>query len=222
MNDPVTHAGVGYDLSISGDATHGYLATFRALSKTGEDIPIVVPKFPPPQRVKNGDTIFLELMASPDGSQRVVDYIQVVLDAPDPRPAVSGAALRDFTLDDGPVTFDTSGMTVWVDGQRWTGMGGLTVKPGSTFWMAVPGAGRYVLSLMPHPGMVKSGAVLDHVISFQDGGHTYEARFLSPIAGSGKAWNLYIAHDAAYSPKADMKDAMDCGIDRYENLVRGQ
>ena len=36
---------------------------------------LVLPKYPPPQVIESGDTIALDLLASPDGKQKVVDYI---------------------------------------------------------------------------------------------------------------------------------------------------
>ena len=86
MNDPASGASFGYDLSIPGDALHGYQAVFQPLTKAGDSSRLIVPKFPPPQTVKDGDTISLDLMASPDGTQRVVDYIQVSM------PGVSSAS----------------------------------------------------------------------------------------------------------------------------------
>jgi hypothetical protein len=77
MNDPVSGGSFGYDFSIAGDPAHGYQAVFQPLTKAGESARQIVPKFPPPQPVKDGDTISLDLMASPDGTQRIVDYIQV-------------------------------------------------------------------------------------------------------------------------------------------------
>lgn len=77
MNDPASGGSLGYDLSIPGDALHGYQAMFQPLTKAGDSSRLIVPKFPPPQPVKDGDTISLDLMASPDGTRRIVDYIQV-------------------------------------------------------------------------------------------------------------------------------------------------
>jgi hypothetical protein len=76
-----------------------------------------------------------------------------------------------------------------------------------------------VLSLAPHAGFLKSGAVRDNVISFQDGGQEYEVRFMRPIAGRGKAWNLYVLHDPAYLPDPQSRNTASCGADRLDNLL---
>jgi hypothetical protein len=36
---------------------------------------LVLPKYPPPQIIESGDTIALDLLVSPDGKQKVVDYL---------------------------------------------------------------------------------------------------------------------------------------------------
>ncbi len=223
---------LGYDLTITGDATAGFRAVFRPptrqpLTIDGRPKPNVTsPKFPPAQSVRDGDVIALELMVSPDGSRRLIDYIRISMQRPEP-PAPSGAVEpRDFTIDDGPVTYDASRMTVWINGvkqgvrtsfnaNRIIGAGSL----GATFWVAFPSRGRYILSLVPHEGLVKAGVARDNVLQFQDSGVQYEVRFMSPIAGKGKAWNLWVFHDAAYDPGPPPRAAIMSGVDRLEALL---
>ncbi len=73
-------------------------------------------------------------------------------------------------------------------------------NPASTFWTVFPDHRRYILSLVSHDGFSKSRVVRDHVISFRDDGQEDEIRFMRPVAGSGKAWNLYVFDDATYEP----------------------
>jgi hypothetical protein len=212
----------GYDLEIgSGDAKTGYMATFRPLSEALDASlkPLPPPKFPAPQLVHDGDIIALDLMVSPDGAQRLTDYIEIVMHELVPPAATTTAAPRDYTVDDGPLAFDTSRVTFWVDGRQWQGLSGVTGKPGATFWIAVPGQGRYVLSLVPHEGFAQLGAVRDNVMAFGDGAQQFEVRFMSPIAGAGKAWNLYVLHDRGYQPRANQQGMLNSGTDRLENLV---
>ena len=208
----------GYDLSFTGDAMRGYYAVFQQLSNAPQGSRMIVPKFPPPQPVHDGDTLALDLMVSPDGTRRIVDYIRISLVPPEPAPPATTSAPRDFTLDDGPVTYAASPSTIWIDGRK-AGTLGFTGKPGATFWMSLPGRGRYVLSLVPHAGSVKAGLVRDNALSFKDGGSEFEVRFMSPIAGAGKAWNLYLVHDAATPPQAQSGDMIRSGVDRWDNLV---
>src|SRR5260370_42443759 len=74
--------------------------------------PVPLPKYSAPQLVKSGDIIALDLLVSPDGKQKIVDYIQFTsakqfLDActppADPPAAISTAKPKNFTLADGPV-----------------------------------------------------------------------------------------------------------------------
>jgi len=221
----------GYDLAIgSGDAVNGYVATFQPLSgNTGlvsRGGAILTrgpePRFPPPQVLHDGDVIELDLMVSPDGKQKVTDYIEFLAPEPEAAASAANAEPRDFTLDDGPVTFHSERVTVWIDGQKVSGAPEFTGKPGATFWIAFPGQGRYILSLAPHDGFVKNGALRDNAISFQDGGRNYEVRFMGPIAGTGKAWNLYLLHDPTYTPNPNQRLPMNTGTDRLENLLPKQ
>ena len=218
----------GYDLVIgSGDAVNGYVATFQPLTSTtgfmnrGGAILTRAPepKFPPPQVLHDGDLIELDLMVSPDGKQKVTDYIEFLVHEPEPKASAANTEPRDFTVDDGPVTVHSERVTIWIDRQKVTGMTGFSGKPGSTLWVAFPNQGRYILSLVPHDGFTKVGAVRDNVIEFQDGGKDYEVRFMGPVAGAGKAWNLWVLHDPTYTPNANQRMIVSVGTDRLENLL---
>jgi hypothetical protein len=148
-------------------------------------------------------------MVSPDGTQKLTDYIEIYGHQLEPPAAKTMDEPHDFTLDDGPLNLDFSLISVWKSGRQLRRYG-TTTKPGSTFWIALPGQGRYLLSPTPHEGFTKGGAIRDNVILFQD----YEIRFMNPIAGAGKAWNLYIRHDPAYQT-----NQVSMGTDRLSNLL---
>jgi hypothetical protein len=78
-------------------------------------------------------------------------------------------------------------------------------RPGATFWTAFPDQGRYILSLTPHDGFIKAGAIRDNVISYQDAGQAYEAPFMSPIAGA--------------APNQTQRNSVAMGTDRLDNLL---
>ena len=177
-----------------------------------------LPINPPPQSVQEGDTIELDLMVSEDGKQKLTDYIEILSRPMEPAPATTTAEPRDFTVDDGPVRFDPLSVSIWINGQK-SQRSGFTLKPGSTFWVAVPGQGRYVLSLTSHDGFVKSGTIRDNVVAFEAGDQECEVRFMSPIAGAGKAWNLYMLHDPTYRPPSQARDWITTGVDRLDNLL---
>ena len=222
----------GYDLAIAKGAVDGELRlTFSPPTPRLVDhlsnpkgVPagatykqIQIPSYPPPVVAHDGDTVAVDLMVSPDGMQRLTDYIQIFSHEPVPKPATTRVPPVDFTIDDGQPVFEPFPVFLWVDGEPSSkGRGGLTLKPGATFWIAFPGQGRYLLSLAPHPGFEKAGAIRDNVIQFRTD-HNYEVRFLSPIAGAGKAWNLYLLHDPTYESK-DLKQ-VHMGVDRLENLL---
>jgi hypothetical protein len=92
------------------------------------------------------------------------------------------------------------------------------MKPSATFWFAVSGRGRYILSLRPIDGkpFQKAGAIRDHVISWNVGGERYELRMQKPIVEEGGAYNLYVLHEPAYRHK---HEGLFGGVDRMDNLL---
>jgi len=216
----------GYDIVIGmADTTGAYLVTFEPLShieKIDDAANLklsVLPQYPAPQVMHDGEIIELDLMVSPDGKKRLTDIISIRLHEPPPAAAKTTAAPRDFTIDDGAITFDATRYTFWKQGQKYSGPTGFTGKPGGTFWIAIPGQGRYILSLTAHEGFAKSGTVRDNVVAFEDAGQRYELRLQSPIAGAGKAWNLYVMHDLTYAPGQGPPGMVSFGTDRLENLI---
>ncbi len=224
--DKTTASYFGYDLVLGpGDANGRYQAAFQPL--TGDekmlshiaDVPLkpmMLPKYPPPQTVREGDLIALDVMVSADGKHKITDYIEVL--APPGSPAADpGPDSQDFTVDDGPVTFNGTEHSLWVNGQG-RELGAFTGKPGATFWIAFPGQGRYILSLTPHEGFLKSGTMHGDTLSFQDAGQRYDVRFATPIAGQGKVWNLYVLHDMGFQPNPASAGMVSAGTDRLDNL----
>jgi hypothetical protein len=182
------------------------------------------PIFPAPQVVQIGDTVSLDLMVTPDGKHKVVDYLRFsgpMGAPPEPRAAAVTAGARDFTIDDGRVRFPIQGPSeLRINGKKYDGTRGATGGEGATFWLSVPAHGRYILSLFPHEGFIKAGAIRDNVIAFQAEGENYELRFAGTIAGSStKAWNLYLFHDAPYQPGQKMSNGIWMGVGRLDNLL---
>ncbi len=232
--DKNSQAFFGYDMVVlSGDAGSGYRVSFQPLSNTadmlsrfaaGLTLQLMPPaKYPEPQLVQQGESIALDVMVSPNGRQKIVDYLQLSPPEPVDLPAASTTAeARDFTVDDEPLKINLDSFertTVFIDGQRFTGRVGFSDQKGGTLWVVFPGQGRYVLSLAPHPSFTKAGTIRDHVIAFHDGSRQVEVRLAAPIAGPGHAWNLYVHHDASYQPKVAVADAVIVGTGRLENLL---
>jgi hypothetical protein len=222
----------GYELAFGpGDATAGRLATFQPPSDGFAQMihrppgaaPLTsmpLPKYPAPQIVHDGDILEIDLMASPDGQLKLTDYVEIHFREPEaPAAAAATAEPRDFTVDDGPLRFEPGPVTVRKQGQPLQGSLPFDGKPGATFWVAFPGQGRYILSLTPQSGFTKAGAIRGNAITFQDAGQEYELRFMTPIAGAGKAWNLYVMHDPTYAPNPNQRYSVSTGTDRLENLA---
>jgi hypothetical protein len=227
MCDNATGQYFGYDLLVSPEgASKRFRVNIERLSleagqlRLGSHVaattPILLPRYPPPQVVEPGDTIVLDLLASPDGRQKVMDYIEVSPPSELP-PAAGSGEPRDFTLDDGPLEFNFRAPSrMFVNGREWSGIVGTTVKPGATLWLAAPGRGRYVLSLSPREGFAKAGAIRGHTLAFRSDGEEYEFRASGPVLGAGGAWNLYVMRDPSYSQRPG---AISLGVDRLENLL---
>jgi hypothetical protein len=217
----------GYDLMVEPVDGRSFRVTIEPLSigPEGEhwipkDLalrPAPLPKYPPPQMVNAGDTLALDLLISPDGRQKVVDYLEFEDRAGS---AASSGEPRDFTLDDGPLSIRFQHpIRISIGGQPFQGRTILNMSQGGTLWFAFPNRGRHVLSLAPHEGFQKAGAIRGSVLAFQADGEQYEIRASGPIVGSGGAWNLYVYHDPLYLPKEADGATILGGTGRLENLL---
>ena len=223
MIDRDTKSYFGYDVLIGlPDDTGAFLVTFQPLTGT-EGVqalaglkPAPPPRFPAPQAMRNGEAMELDLMVSPDGMKRLTDVISIESSPAKPAAPHGGAPPRDYTIDDGPITFDITRYSVWRQGEE-VKYSGFTGKPGYTLWLEVPQEARYILSLTPHEGFRNEGAVRDYVVAFEDSGHSYELRFRSPVAGAGKAWSLYVMRTP--DTPSGVPGTIKFGTDRLENLL---
>ena len=198
--DKTSQSYFGYDMAVAATpGAKGFQVVFGpltvssmmdALKAIAGDLPLnpaPPPKYPPPQTVYSGDIIELDMMSSADGRARVVDYIQLYAPAKaEPRGLAATAEPRDFSIDDGPVDFAFRAPAVLINGETLPNTVEMAHYGGATLAFYFPGQGRYVLSLAPHDGFVKSGTVRDNIIAFQSDGRQYEIQFESPIAGAGK------------------------------------
>lgn len=214
----------GYDLAVTRDVAGGtFRVAFQPLSVnelSGKEnlVPAPQPAFPAPANVREGDTIGLTLLVSDDGKYRIVDYIQIV--SSQPTQARAAVAPRDLTLDDSPVTFDAiPAASVWIGGQKAGGGLVFTAKPGATFWIHFPGRPMYILSLAPVQGSERAGTVRENVMSFQADGQQYEIHLNSPVARTGRAFNLYLLRNLDYQPPPELANTVVGGVDRLDNLL---
>jgi hypothetical protein len=174
-------------------------------------------KYPPPQSVRVGDTLAIDLMTSADGRDRIVEYFKFS-SAPQP---------RDATVDDGSFfSLDfRGGPEIRVDGRTVVKTANLSTAQagGSTLWLYVPGEGRYILSLSPHEGFAKAGQLRGGTAAFRGGGHEYEIRGLlyAQLFSGDVVFNLYVFRDSGWVPAAST-DIITGGIDRLTDLVPRQ
>jgi len=220
----------GYDLVLGpGDAASGYRLSFQPLTvaekylqSVGNGktlVPMPPPQYPPPQILRDGDIVVLDLMVSADGTQKLTDYIQFSVKPSEPQAASSTAPARDFTPEDGPVFFDGEKARFFVDGQPYRGSSSFHMRPGNTFWFAIPNQGLFILSLAPEDGFIRNGEVRENVIRFEDVGHQYELRTLRKIAASGGAFHLYMRRDLLYQPTPGEENTIRGGVDFLEDLL---
>jgi len=91
IEDSTQRAYFGYDISTELMPDTGRIrVTIAPLSMTVDELEagqdaqkvsgfrfLVLPRCPPPVVVENGDTIALDLLVSPDGKQKIVDYLEI-------------------------------------------------------------------------------------------------------------------------------------------------
>ena len=224
MVDRESNSYFGYDLTAepAGNGTYRVnILPLQPLKELTGLAPAAAPQLPPPQTIHEGQEIALDLLASADGTQKIVDYIRISTRRSPSPPNSSPASNRDYTIDDGPLNFPAQGeYQVYVNGQLQPAPG-LTQKRGSTLWFAFPGQGRFILSLEPrfaHDSRVQ-GTLRDNVIQFESGADKYEIRCPARIIDSSAAFRLYVLHDPAYTPPRGADRLILGGIDRLENLV---
>ncbi len=230
MVDKASGAYFGYELTVAPEGSNKFRVTILPLKNGEDDVkpiggnlavhPVMLPSYPDPQVVEEGDTIALDLLVSPSGRQKVVDYIQVSASAI-PKMAASSEPARDYTPDDGAIKYAVMPRTpISVNGAQVQEGLAFTGKNGSTFWLYFPGRGRFVLSLAPREGynLQKAGTVSGNTVAFDWEGQHYEMRLSAPVIASGAVFNLYVLHDALYLPSR-IPNEIQGGVDRLENLV---
>jgi hypothetical protein len=228
--DKVHRQYFGYDISAERGTTPGqFRVTIAPLLLRPDQLPdefrlannalstVSLPRYPEPQIVNDGDIIELDLLVSPDGQHKVVDYIEVSA-KPEPPAATRTEPPKDFAPDDAPIHFDFDYATLWINGEKYPGSTSFDTHPGATVFFDLPSEGRYILSLVPHEGFTRMGAIRDNIISLQANGRQYEVRTMHLILGSKGSWNLYGLHDPSYIPHA-ASNSVQVGTSRLERLV---
>jgi hypothetical protein len=155
-----------------------------------------------PQVIEDGDAFALDVLVNPQTGGKIVDVVQVSFDQSKLREApVREGPPRDYTLAD--VELNISNYKLLVNGEMVAGARRTGGCAGPIVWFHLPGKGRFIISLMPHPGydFRKVASVEHNKISFTWDGTRYEWFSSSPIIGSGGNWNLWVMQDADYIPE---------------------
>jgi len=203
----------GYDLWINGDPTTKQFKiavkpldrelqnTLRANNQT---LPVEIistfPKPTEPQILDDGAEFSLDLLINKNSGVKIIDVVKVTFnrlrlenDAPGIRP-------RDFTLD--AVALEMKEYSLLVnDNLIATGKSKIGCT-GTVLWIYIPNRGRFIFSLFPRAGysFQKTGTVAGNKIEFTLDGDRYQWLSSSAILKEEGAWNLWVLHDAQYSP----------------------
>lgn len=198
-------------------------------------------KYPPAFLIEDGGTFALDVLVNPQTGVKIVDLIKIssgtklatstkesqsVGGAKELQPMSSAGVLqpmRDFTPD--AVELSVQNFKFLINEQIVLGAdnpirGGVS---GAIIWIYLPGHGRFIFSLTPREGydFQKIGIIQSNKISFQIEGDRYEWISNTPIFSGD--WNLWVLHDADYSPKNELFTAGGYQIgaaDRIEYLLK--
>lgn len=219
--DPVAQTYWGYDVEVEplGESGTARLR-FKALSLRADQLPkdyhatpspihvANIAEFhalPPPQfpagTFQSGEIIAIDMLKNPSTGQKVVDYIEVEFE---PNFVPSKAEPRDFDISD--VLLHIFAPSLRVNGSEVVPSFRLADRwlDGKLVWLAIPGRGRFLLSLAPHTGysFQKAGVVSGFGLSFSWNGDRYELISKKQITESSGNWNLYVLAAPSASPHA--------------------
>ena len=203
----------GYDLWINGDPTTKQFKisvkpldpelqnTLRANDQT---LPVEIistfPKPTEPQILDDGAEFSLDLLINKNTGVKIIDVVKVTFnrlrlenDGPGIRPC-------DFTLD--AVALEMKEYSLLVNDNLIATGKSKTGCTGTVLWIYIPNRGRFIFSLFPREGysFQKTGTVAGNKIEFTLDGDRYQWLSSSPILKEEGAWNLWVLHDAQYSP----------------------
>lgn len=214
LTDANQRAIFGYDLLVSADpitrkfsllvlpADEAFRRTF--LNETAapriNDTFATFPKSAATQTLDDGDAVSLELLINHQTGVKIVDVVKVSFDRSRLRESTLEGLPRDFTLD--AVSLTIKSYQLLRDGNLVAKSKTVIGHSGSLLWFYVPDRGRFIFSLVPREGysFKKSGVLDGNKIEFIADGELYEWLSGSEILPNGGTWNLWVLHDAEYTP----------------------
>jgi len=227
MFDPRSRTYFGYDVLVEVGGDSGvYRVTFQPFrtpfeptawalpGPSAEWTALRSPQFPPPETIRAGEVLALELLANPDTGQRIVDYVTIQepsrsfrgFDAlPDRQFAFATGAPRDFRAED--VELRIQAARLRVNGTPESSADQLfSDVSGALVWLYVPGRGRFVLSLVPQLAFERRGEVRGTLLEFTVGGDVYALSSGVRIAPGQAVFHLYVRHDPDWLPSYPFAD----------------
>jgi hypothetical protein len=196
VRDNFRHVYVSYAMTVETLPEPG---TFRAVWGDSDaarptDLPastewkVVSPaQYPVPQILQDGEMIALDLYSVPKTGQKLVEYIHV---GKQTRMSLRQDAARDSYADD--AEFNITGPRLRANGLAQEPAAQLNALHGPALWVDIPGPGRFVLSLKPHPGFEKAGEVAGNSLTFTEGGNVFRIDCAERIAPAGSGtYNVY-------------------------------
>jgi uncharacterized protein (TIGR03435 family) len=157
--------------------------------------------YPVPQILRDGDTLAVELYTDDRTGRRLVDYIHIGQNMPI---FLRTAPARDAYT--GDAEFSMVHPRLSVNGQGLESLSG-TMK-GRMLWVFIPGQGRFLLSLQPHPasGFEEAGEVNGKSLTFAARRNVFRIDGAERISSMGSAvYRIYALQDPAWQP-ADPAD----------------
>lgn len=232
ITDTSNHSYFGYEIMLEEQQPGTYLATFgksgltpmeaaAANGSSAKDWSMREIALPQPRTVHDGDVISVELDSDPAAGQKLFDDILIqpytlqptmgivrspVFSALPPQPGgrtvptVEGPA-RDFSAADAEMQIRQP--RIMVNGApQPVGIGSPSGAQGTLLWFYLPGRGRYVLSLAPHPELDfrKAGELRGGSIKFTAGDDTIVLESFNEIAPGHAPYNLYVLLDPLWEP----------------------
>lgn len=163
-----------------------------------------IPRSTEAQLIDDGDAFALDLLVNSRTGVKIVDLVKVSFDRARLWESPAGEQpqypVRDFTLAN--VELAVRDYKLLVNDEQVAGGKPTRGCEGALVWFYVPGKGRFIFSLIPHPGydFRKVGIIEDNKISFALDGDRYEWISSAPVVGSGGTWNLWVLLDSTYIP----------------------
>jgi hypothetical protein len=203
----------GYDLWINADPTTKQfkisvkpldLELQNTLRANNQTLPVEIistfPKPTEPQILDDGAEFSLDLLINKNTGVKIIDIVKVTfnrLRLENDRP---GIRARDFTLD--AVALEMKEYSLLVNDNLIATGKSKTGCAGTVLWIYIPNRGRFIFSLFPREGysFQKTGTIAGNKIEFTLNDDHYQWLSSSPIVKEEGAWNLWVLHDAQYSP----------------------